>query len=48
MTTYQILVAGTQNGYIKTELIEVQASSLEEAAILAEMASVLDGACAKI
>jgi hypothetical protein len=48
MKTYKILVAGYRNGYLTTELIKVEANSLEDAVIQAEQKSSLDGAAARI
>jgi len=48
MKTYQILVSGYQDGYLKTQLITVSAPSHEEAIIEAEAKSYLDGATAII
>jgi hypothetical protein len=48
MKEYQILIAGYRNGYLTTELIKIEGTSLEEAAIKAEQASSLDGAAARI
>ena len=48
MKEYQILVAGYRNGYLTTELIKVEATSLEDAALKAEQQSSLDGAAARI
>lgn len=48
MKEYQILVAGYRNGYLTTELIKVDGTSLEDAALKAEQKSSLDGAAARI
>ena len=48
METYQILIAGYRDGYLKTELISVEAESIEDAALIAEQKSSLDGAAARI
>jgi hypothetical protein len=48
MKEYQILVAGYKNGYLTTELIKIEAVSIEDAAIKAEEKSALDGASARI
>jgi len=48
MKTFQILVSGYCNGYLTTELIKVESDSLENAALLAEQKSSLDGATARI
>ena len=47
METYQILVSGYRNGYLTTELINTLANSFEEAILIAENKSSLDGATAK-
>lgn len=44
---YQVLIAGYRNGYLTTELITVEAHSFDEAVIIAEQISTLDGAVAK-
>ena len=48
MKEYQILVAGYRNGYLTTELIKIEGSSIEDAALKAEQKSSLDGAAARI
>jgi len=48
MENYQILISGYHNGYLTTELIKVQAQTIEEAIFLAENKSTLDGATARI
>jgi hypothetical protein len=48
MENYQILISGYRNGYLTTELIKVQAQTIEEAIFLAENKSTLDGATARI
>ena len=48
MKTYQILISGYKGGYLTTELIKVVATNLEQAAILAETKSSLDGAVARL
>ena len=48
MKTYQILISGYTNGYLTSELIKVEAFTLEEAALIAENKSSLDGAAARI
>ena len=48
MENYIVLISGYKNGYLTTELINVEGFSIEEAAIKAELKSSLDGASAII
>jgi len=48
MEKFRIIVSGYQDGYLTSELIEVEAIDLYTAAIIAERKSSLDGASAKI
>jgi hypothetical protein len=48
MKNYQILVSGYRDGYLTSELINVESNTIEEAGLIAENKSYLDGAAARI